>query len=129
MEPTLIPETLPFVPDEIPEELLRAANRDHPIRGRVKRDRQKVAIRDDAGAVVGFLCPHTGSMGWRLGPIYVAPEHRGHGYARRAVLAFRHLGLTHFVPDCSPASDAMHRAIGFEVLRRARTGTWYRLPR
>ena len=116
-------------PDDIPDELLREANRCLPIRGRVRRDGvARYAIRDDAGDVVGFVCPHEGSRGWRLGPIYVTPSARGRGLARAVVLRFRYLGLTHYVPDTAPESLRMHLAIGFEVVREMKRGTWLRLP-
>lgn len=114
----------------IPVEVLRAANRDTPIRGRVKLSgvRRVPIVDPDTGRVVGFVTPHMASQGFRLGSIYVLPEARGKGLAAQMVLRFRDRGLVHFVPDLSPESHAMHRACGFEVLRRHGKGTWYKLP-
>jgi hypothetical protein len=115
---------------EIPEHIIRAANRDVPIRGRVRRDAHREPISDpESGKVVGFVTPHEGGRGFRLGPIYVLPEHRGRGHATRAVLQYRDRGLVHYVPDSSPESDRMHLAAGFEVWYATPRGTWYRLPR
>lgn len=116
-----------FDVDEIPLALLKEANASGPIRGRVKRGVPRVAIRDALGVVVGFVTPHRGAYGWRLGSIYVTPSARGAGLARAAVLRFAHLGLVHFVPDLSPESHRMHIACGFSVWRRHGKGTWYRL--
>lgn len=114
--------------EEIPAHVLRAANRDEPIKGRVKASQnRRVPIKAD-GVTVGFVTPHLGAYGWRLGSIYVLPEYRGRGLAQRAVLSFRWLGLCHFVPNSSPASHAMHKACGFIIWRTTKTGTWYRLP-
>lgn len=116
-------------PDIIPDALLREANRCNPIRGRVRRHGVvRYAIRDAAGDVVGFVCPHVGSRGWRLGPIYVTPKARGRGLAAAAVLRFRFLGLVHYVPDTAPESLRMHLSIGFEIVREMKRGTWLRLP-
>lgn len=114
----------------IPVALLREANRDRAIAGRVRiAGVKRVPIVDpDTGAVVGFVTPHMGCYGFRLGSIYVTPSARGKGLARAMVHRFSDRGLVHFVPDLSPASHAMHRALGFEVWRRHGKGTWYRLP-
>ncbi len=113
----------------IPMDLLREANRDEPIRGRVRISgvRRVPIVDPDTDTVVGFVTPHAGAYGFRLGSIYVTPGARGKGLARAMVLRFRDRGLVHFVPDLSPASHAMHRALGFEVWRRHGKGTWYRL--
>ena len=115
----------------IPVELLREANRDRAIQGRVRISgvRRVPIVDPETDTVVGFVTPHAGAYGYRLGSIYVTPSAQGKGLARAMVLRFRDRGLVHFVPDLSPASHAMHRALEFEVWRRHGAGTWYRLPK
>lgn len=115
----------------IPVDLLREANRDRAIQGRVRISgvRRVPIVDPKTDTVVGFVTPHAGAYGYRLGSIYVTPSARGKGLARAMVLRFRDRELVHFVPDLSPASHAMHRALGFEVWRRHGAGTWYRLPK
>lgn len=115
----------------IPVDLLREANRDRAIQGRVRISgvRRVPIVDPETDLVVGFVTPHEGAYGYRLGSIYVTPGARGKRLARAMVLRFRDRGLVHFVPDLSPASHAMHRALEFEVWRRHGAGTWYRLPK
>lgn len=115
---------------EIPGYIIKAANRDKPIRGRVRRDAYREPIIEPSSCkVVGFVTPHAGRRGYRLGPIFVLPEHRGRGLATAAVLRYRDRGLVHYVPNSSPESDRMHLAAGFDVWYTTRRGTWYRLPK
>lgn len=116
-------------PEDIPNALLREAQACEPIRGRVRRGVDRYAIRSQAGAIVGFVCPHPRADGWwRLGPIFVSPSARGRGLATEAVRRFRFLGLRHYVPDTAPESLRMHRAAGFTVEREMKRGTVLVLP-
>lgn len=107
----------------IPDEMLRAANRCPELRGRVKPDAHRVAIAS-GGVVVGFFTPHPCALGWRVGPLWIAPEHRRKGLARLAWDGYRDRVCVAFVADSNGASAALHRSCGFAPWRRGPSG-WY----
>ncbi len=107
----------------IPEEILRAANRTPELRGRVKPEAHRIAIAHD-GRIVGFFTPHETAMGWRLGPLYIDPAYRRLGLARAAWAGYADRVCVAFVADSNTASEALHRACGFERWRRGPKG-WY----
>lgn len=83
------------------------------------------------GAVVGFYCPHAAGRGrTRVGPIYVAPEHRGQRLALQAYAwATGDTPLVAYVHDSNTASAQLHERAGFRIWYRTRGGTyWTRGP-
>ena len=101
------------------------------------RNRILVA-RDDDGAPVGvcwvvLFDPGTGLEG-EIAELYVRPEHRGAGVARRLVAAamdvFRAEGVTFaavWTRDANDAAVAAYRAAGFAPTEQA-VLTWLPLP-
>ena len=109
--------------DEIPLEILRAANRDHGTRGRVKRDAERVAIWCD-GRIVGFYTPHRAASGeGRIGPVYVLPECRGRGLVT-AVYRSIDGAMLACIEDGNEESQRLHERARFHRLRRYSHG-WY----
>lgn len=112
---------------EIPADMLKRANACEWIRGRVFPDAAREPIVHD-GEVVGFVSPHQGRHGFRLGPIWIEPEHRGKGLAAKVVAAYadKHPDLCHWLADRNEATLRMHLSIGFRLWRRGSRGGWYR---
>ena len=81
------------------------------------------------GVVAGFVTPHATRMGFRLSPIYVAPDYRRMGLAALAWDRFRDRVCVAFVNDANTASAALHAKLGFVQWRRGCKG-WFlrRLP-
>jgi len=74
-------------PDVIPTELLAIADKDPEISGFVypgeKRQRAGIYFDDE---LVGFMTPRKiPDEGWRVGAIYISPEHRGQGIGSLAI--------------------------------------------
>ena len=109
---------------EIPAALLRAANRDHGTRGRVRRGALRVAILCD-GVAVGFYTPHRTADGrrGRIGPVYVLPQYRGRGLVI-AVYASIPGPMLACIEDGNTASERLHERAGFVRARRYSHG-WY----
>lgn len=81
-------------------------------------------IRDHDDAIVGFFCPHAAGRGRaRVGPIYVAPEHRGRRLGEQAY-ADRSKPLVAYVHSENTASERLHERVGFRRWYRTRGG-WY----
>lgn len=107
----------------IPEDLLRAANRDPGTRGRVRRDADRVPIVCD-GRVAGFYTPHRDRSGAiRLGPVYILPEFRGRGLVSD-VYRTAPGPVVACVEAWNVASERMLERAGFVRWRRYAHG-WY----
>jgi L-amino acid N-acyltransferase YncA len=107
----------------IPPEMVAAANREHGLKGRVKRGATREPIIQD-GQVVGFYTPHFAANGrMRVGPIYVAPEFRGRGAATSVYTEIQGPMMA-AIRDDMPDSIRMHERAGFQKWRRFQWG-WY----
>lgn len=107
-------------------EILRAANRDHWCRGRVKvSDPTVVRVPIVCeGLVVGFYTPHVARTGERrIGPVYVDPSFRGRGLVT-AVYASIAGPMLACIEDGNTASERLHLRAGFVRLKRYSHG-WY----
>lgn len=110
----------------VPEEIVRAAMVDPILRGRViLSSTRRVALVHD-GEVVGFVTPHETKSGWRAGPIYVVPTHRGHGHVEAFYAAHPDRVWVAFVPAGARGSLSMHKRAGFVHWKNARDGQWMR---
>ena len=97
-----------------------------------------LVARDEAGAAIGvcwvvLFDPGTGLEG-EVAELYVRPEHRGAGVARRLVAAAMELLRAEHVSfasvwtrDANPAALAAYRAAGFTPTEQA-VLTWLPLP-
>lgn len=111
---------------DVPEEIVRAAMPEPVLRGRViLSSRRRVSLMHD-GKCVGFVTPHETKSGWRAGPIYVVPAHRGHRHVEEFYAAHKDRTWVAFVPTGNKASLAMHRRAGFVPWKGARDGQWLR---
>lgn len=90
------------------------------------RDTRRVALTSEDGAVVGFATPRPTKSGWRAGPVYVLPEHRGRGALARFYTAHSGRTWVAFVPDRCTASQKAHERAGFVFWKRGRGGVWLR---
>lgn len=111
----------------IPPSVLTAARSEPFIHLRKKDEHLRRSFVLD-GEVVGFCHPHTTTSGFRLGPIYVAPEYRGRGLTRamydRYAAGRRCIAYVH---DGNVGSEKAHAAAGFVKWRQGRGGwTWVR---
>lgn len=91
-----------------------------------------VAIRDAAGAVVGFYTPHLTASGVRFGPIYITPEHRGQGHAARVYREWAGKVLCAcviYAEDGNEASAKAARVAGFTPWKRGPAGEYWRSVR
>lgn len=114
----------------VPEAIVRAAMAEPVLRGRVYvSSKRRVPLLCD-GVCIGFVTPHETKSGWRAGPIYVDPAHRGHGHAEAwyATAFAEHPERTWaaFVPDAATGSATMHERAGFVAWKKARGGQWVR---
>jgi RimJ/RimL family protein N-acetyltransferase len=75
---------------------------------------------------VGFVSPHETPSGWRAGPIYVVPEHRGHGHVTAFYREHGDRVWVAFVAEGNEPSRRMHEAAGFCRWKGSRYGTWMR---
>lgn len=114
---------------DVPEEIVRAAMAEPTLRGRViLASTRRVPIMH-GDECVGFVTPHEtklGGGGWRAGPIYVVPGHRGHRHVEEWYATQTHRTWVAFIPHNATASLSMHRRAGFVEWRRAKAGRWMR---
>ena len=107
--------------------LLLAADRDPDIAGFVYPEdttRHRLPIFD-SGKLVGFATPRQDTDEiWRMGAIYVVPEYRARGLARREISEFmRDKRGRAFIEDGNQRSQGAYAAAGFKkVLRDAAAG-------
>lgn len=121
----------PGIGDPPPREMLEVARRDHWLRlsrftrGNIDRH---VAIRDpDTGAPVGFYTPQLTASGWRFGPIFVLPEHRGRGLVAGVYRAWAPAGpCVIYAEDGNDRSARAALAAGFYEWKRGPQGAYYR---
>ncbi len=108
----------------IPDDLVRAAMADPGLRGRVilKSKRREPLVH--GSDIVGFVTPHETKSGWRAGPIYVAPRHRGHRHVEDWYRAHGDRVWVAFVADGNRSSLSMHLRAGFAPWKKARGGQW-----
>lgn len=114
---------------EIPAEVVEAARREPFIHLRKKDLHLRQPIVCD-GVVVGFCHPHETPNGYRLGPIFVLPSHRGRGLTRAAYAqhAAGKLCIA-YIHNGNEGSEKAHAAAGFVQWRRGKGGwTWRRVP-
>lgn len=108
----------------VPEEIVRAAMAEPNLRGRVILSSKRRVPLMHGDECVGFVTPHESKSGWRAGPIYVVPGHRG----RRHVEAFYATNSDRewvaFVATGNKASLSMHKRAGFVPWKAARDGQW-----
>lgn len=118
------------VAGDVPEEIVRAAMRERVLRGRVFLSSTRRVPLTCGGEVVGFVTPHETKSGWRAGPIYVVPGHRGHGHVeawyREQFTAHPERTWVAFVPDGARGSLSMHLRAGFVPWKKGRHGQWLR---
>ncbi len=124
--PTCQPCTIATI--EIPPNVLAAAREDrrlHLVRAKDADIRRAILV---AGDVVGFCHPHDTARGFRLGPLFVLPSHRGRGLIRAAyeqhAAGRRCIAYIH---DWNEPSARAHAGAGFVKSRRDRGGwIWVR---
>lgn len=111
---------------DVPEEIVRAAMAEKSLRGRViLSSKRRVPLLHD-GECVGFVTPHETKSGWRAGPIYVVPRHRGHGHVEAFYAAHPGREWVAFVATNNRDSLSMHKRAGFVHWKNARDGQWLR---
>lgn len=112
---------------EIPPEVVEAARSERFIHLRAKDLPLRRPILCE-GAVVGFCHPHETPSGYRLGPIFVLPSHRGRGLTRAAYEQYAKGRLcVAYVHNGNVGSAKAHAAAGFVQWRRGKGGwTWKR---
>jgi|WetSurMetagenome_2_1015567.scaffolds.fasta_scaffold99818_3 hypothetical protein len=111
---------------DVPEEIVRAAMAEPTLRGRVFLcSTRRVSLMHD-GECVGFVSPHESKSGWRAGPIYVVPGHRGHKHVEDFYAQHPDRTWVAFIADENKASGAMHKRAGFVPWRKAKGGQWLR---
>lgn len=108
---------------EIPEELLREANRTREIVGWVKPNAHRVALVHE-GKVVGFVTPHLTAWGLTFAPIFVLPAYRRLGLMLEAYSVARDVTMWEFAADTNVASRRMLEKAGFTPWRRG-NGGWF----
>jgi GNAT superfamily N-acetyltransferase len=113
----------------IPPEVIAAAKGAPFIHLRAKDLPFRQPILCD-GAVVGFCHPHETPRGFRLGPIFVLPSHRGRGLTRWAYTTYAAgKRCVAYIHDNNLRSENAHAAAGFVRGRRGKGGfTWTRDP-
>jgi ribosomal protein S18 acetylase RimI-like enzyme len=106
-----------------------------PVRSRFTGENVVLAVRDRAGAVLGFCWvvmfdPGTGLEG-EVAEVYVAEQHRGQGLGEalvaRAVQLFEERGVTLgyvWTRDANEPAVRLYRAAGFEPTSQL-VLTWY----
>lgn len=111
----------------IPPDMIAFARKESFITIRKKDEPLRRAIVLD-GEVVGFCHPHPTPNGFRLGPIYVAPEFRGRGLTRVAYEQYaKDRRCVAYIHDGNVGSEKAHAAAGFVKQRKGRGGwTWVR---
>lgn len=118
------------VTGDVPEEIVRAAMGEHVLRGRVILSSTRRVPLMCGDECVGFVTPHETKSGWRAGPIFVMPGHRGHGHVetwyREQFAAHPERTWVAFVPDGARGSLSMHKRAGFVAWKGGRHGQWVR---
>lgn len=111
---------------KVPETILREAKADPIIGPRViLRSTRRVSLMH-GDEVIGFVTPHETPSGWRAGPIYVTPAHRGHGHLAAFYAAHAEREWAAFVPHACAESLAAHQQAGFHLWKRSPHGVWLR---
>lgn len=83
-------------------------------------------IKAESGEMVGFFCPHPAGRGrTRVGPIFVAPPHRGKGLALQAYDATPG-ALVAYVHAGNVASERLHEKAGFALWYKTKAGAYWR---
>jgi hypothetical protein len=117
------------VSGSVPEEIVRQAMAEPVLRGRVILSSKRRVPLMHGDECVGFVTPHEtklGGGGWRAGPIYVVPGHRGHGHVEEFYAQHTDRTWVAFIPHNAMASLKMHRNAGFVDWRRSKGGRWMR---
>lgn len=110
----------------VPEEIVRAAMAEPTLRGRVILSSKRRVPLMHGDQCVGFVTPHESKSGWRAGPIYVVPGHRGHGHVEAFYAQYPDREWIAFVATGNKSSLAMHKRAGFMPWKAARDGQWMR---
>lgn len=111
----------------VPEEIVRAAMAEPVLRGRVILSSQRRVPLMHGSECVGFATPHESNSGWRAGPIYVLPGHRGHGHVEEFYRAHADRTWVAFVPASARGSLSAHKRAGFVPWKKGRGGQWLKL--
>ncbi len=111
---------------EVPDAIVRAAMAEPILRGRVILSSKRRVPLMHGDECVGFVTPHETKSGWRAGPIYVVPDHRGHRHVEAYYASQPGRTWTAFVPEGNVASMRMHQRAGFTHWKAARNGSWLR---
>lgn len=111
----------------VPEEIVRAAMTEPVLRGRVILSSRRRVPLMHGDECVGFVSPHETKSGWRAGPIYVVPGHRGHGHVEQFYSQHRDRTWVAFIPDSARGSQSAHKRSGFKAWKKGRGGQWLKL--
>lgn len=114
----------------VPLAIVREAMADPVIGSRVILSSKRRVPLIHGSECVGFVTPHETKSGWRAGPIYVVPGHRGHHHVeefyRREMREHPERSWVAFVPKGNTASASLHSRVGFVPWKRSKFGSWYR---
>lgn len=110
----------------VPEEIVRAAMAEPILRGRVILSSKRRVPLMHGSECVGFVTPHETASGWRAGPIFVVPGHRGHGHVEAFYAGHADRTWVAFVPAGNRSSASLHRKAGFVHWKNAKHGEWVR---
>lgn len=110
----------------VPVAIVRAAMAEPVIGSRVILSSTRRVPLMHGAECVGFVTPHETKSGWRAGPIYVVPGHRGHRHVEEFYRANQDRAWVAFVPKGNTASASVHVRCGFVPWKRAKFGSWYR---
>lgn len=110
----------------VPIAIVRAAMAEPVIGPRVILSSKRRVPLMHGRECVGFVTPHETKSGWRAGPIYVVPGHRGHRHVKAFYAQHTDRTWVAFVPAGNTASASMHVRCGFVPWKRATAGLWYR---
>jgi RimJ/RimL family protein N-acetyltransferase len=112
-------------------ELLLTAEADPLLAGYVYPDDETKARLPiyNGEKLIGFATPRQDKDEvWRMGAIYILPEHRGHGLGRNAIASFMkgRRGRA-FIEDDNIASQRAYEAAGFKVVKAdpKNHGSWW----
>lgn len=110
----------------VPIEIVRAAMAEPLIGPRVILSSKRRVPLMHGKECAGFVTPHETPSGWRAGPIYVVPGHRGHHHVEEFYRQYPHRAWVAFVPKGNTASASLHSRAGFVPWKRSKFGSWYR---
>lgn len=112
----------------IPDAIVLAAMKEPYLRTRVKRhDSRRVPLM--RGPIcVGFVTPHEMKMGWRAGPIYVDPLHRGQGHVTEFYRGHSDRTWLAFIWLENKSAIRLHKQAGFQPLWVTKGGQWWKKP-